>query len=189
MIVAASYTIVVRGTPAPKGSSRAFLNRKSGRAQIAPSGSPQNQANLKGWDGAVRDAAIAVFGAELTAPKFVDVALDVRISFYLARPGGHWGKGKNVGKLLASAPPFPRVKPDVDKLARATLDSLTGIAFDDDSRIAVLRVAKLWARPGHEGATIEIGPAHERSTVYADSQGETPAFGGPLDAARGADAS
>ena len=39
---------------------------------------------------------------------------------------------------MSSAPPFKRRKPDIDKLARSTLDSLTGSVFDDDARVARL---------------------------------------------------
>lgn len=61
-----------------------------------------------------------------------------------ARPPG---KGRNAGKLAPSAPVHPRGKPDIDKLARSTLSSLTGIVFDDDSRIVALSVAKVYAAP------------------------------------------
>jgi Holliday junction resolvase RusA-like endonuclease len=147
--------IDVRGTPAPKGSSRAFVNKKTGRAIVAPSGSKANKERIASWNSAVREAASDAVG-EVEAPPFVDRALVVSIVFHMARPSGHWGKGKNAGRLTPSAPPFPRGKPDIDKLARTTLDALTGVVFDDDSRIARLALSKVYAAPGREGATITV---------------------------------
>jgi crossover junction endodeoxyribonuclease RusA len=84
------------------------------------------------------------------------MALAVSIAFRICRPAGHWGKGKNAGMLAPSAPAFPRGKPDIDKLARSTLDSMTGILFDDDSRIVSLHLVKRYATVGQEGANIRI---------------------------------
>ena len=148
-------TLHVLGTPAPKGSSRPMLNRKTGKPFTFKGGSPQNAEKLTTWDNNVRAAAASVCGG-LAAPPFVETALSVAITFRLARPGGHWGKGKQAGKLKLSAPTHPRGKPDIDKLARSTLDSLTGIVFDDDSRIVQLAITKVYATPGSEGATIAI---------------------------------
>jgi hypothetical protein len=39
---------------------------------------------------------------------------------------------------------------------RSTLDSLTGIVFDDDARVAQLELRKVYAAPGQEGARIEV---------------------------------
>jgi Holliday junction resolvase RusA-like endonuclease len=153
----------VLGTPAPKGSNRAIL--RGGQARFVPGGSPTNQRALKSWDVAVREAArdsvaVQVFdGGTPDRPAFVDQALAVEITFWLTRPGGHWAKPtkKNPSPgLKPSAPSMPAVKPDVDKLARATCDSLSGIVFDDDARIVELLVRKVYAEPGCEGARIVV---------------------------------
>lgn len=146
--------IEVLGTPAPKGSNRAIL--RGGRAQFVPGGSKVNQRKLKSWDVAVREAAIDL-GREhengSLGPRFVQVPLSVGIVFRMARPGSHWAKR---GGVKPTAPIAPATKPDVDKLARSTLDSLTGIVFDDDSRIVELGVVKVYAEPGREGARIVV---------------------------------
>ena len=50
--------------------------------------------------------------------------------------------------------PFPWVKPDIDKLLRAVLDGLTGVAYDDDSQVILLGGSKIY---GHnEGVWIEV---------------------------------
>lgn len=143
----------VLGTPAPKGSGRAMLI--DGHARLIASGSTVNQRQLRAWDTAVREAAAAAIG-HVAAPPFVGVPLRLWLTFRLVRPAGHWGaKG-----LRPSAPPFPASKPDLSKLLRATEDTLTGIVFDDDSRIVAATLAKVWAAPGTEGATITV----ERAT-------------------------
>lgn len=43
---------------------------------------------------------------------------------------------------------LPHVRPDIDKLARAALDGLTGAAFDDDGQVCDLRVKKVYGTPG-----------------------------------------
>lgn len=146
----------VLGTPAPKGSVRPIVVK--GRAMLTPSSGATGQRKLKSWDANVRDAARAVVG-ETETPPFVDTALCVTIEFRMTRPSGHWGTGRHAGTLKPSAPSVPRGKPDIDKLARATLDALTGTVIDDDSRIATLTLRKVYARPGHEGATISIREA------------------------------
>ena len=158
--------IEVLGTPAPKGSSRPMLNRKTGKAFTFKGGSPVSAEKLTTWDNNVRAAAASETGGVM----FVDVALTVEIEFRLRRTAGHWGKGKRAGQLLPSAPAAPRGKPDIDKLARSTLDSLTGIVFDDDSRIVDLKVSKVYATPGQEGAQITIAATATEAAERSPAQ-------------------
>lgn len=145
----------VLGTPAPKGSSRAFYKAGMKRAVIVK----DNDARQRGWDASVRDAvwhAIRRPPYDVLpsgVPAFVDKPLAVVIEFRLARPAGHWAKR---GGLKPSAAAAPATKPDADKLARSTLDALTGAIFDDDSRIVDLVVRKRYASPGNEGARITV---------------------------------
>ena len=143
--------IVVRGTPAPKGSARAFVNKYTGKAAFAPGGSRKNQQAVKSWSAEVREAAAEAVG-HVEVPPFVDVPLRVTMIFRVRRPASHWGKRG----LKPSAPPFPAQRPDVDKYARATADAMTGTVYDDDGRIVEKRLLKLYAAPGMEGATIVV---------------------------------
>lgn len=142
--------IDVLGAPAPKGSNRAMV--RGGRAVFVPGGSRVNQEQLRSWAGDVRAEALSCVHGQ-TGPLFTQVPVAVAITFRLNRPSGHWAKK---GGLRPSAPIAPSVKPDVDKLARSTLDALSGVVFDDDSRIVRLTVEKEYAKPGHEGATIRV---------------------------------
>ncbi|MBA2718914.1 MAG: RusA family crossover junction endodeoxyribonuclease [Chloroflexi bacterium] len=125
-----------------------------GKARVIASGSTANQSRLKAWDVAVREAARDTIG-EVDAPPFVRTALVFTVLFRLARPAGHWGRRG----LLPSAPRHPIGKPDGDKLARQAADSLACIVFDDDARIVSWRIDKVYAAPGHEGASFEIEEA------------------------------
>lgn len=141
----------VRGIPASKGSGRAIMI--SGRARHVPSGSSANQRALRAWDNAIKAACVA----NGPAAPISNTPLAVSLTFRFPRPRGHYGTGCNADKLKASAPLRPTTKPDVDKIARSTLDSLTGLAFDDDSRVVELTVKKWYARDAKEiGASILV---------------------------------
>lgn len=123
-----------------------------GAAQYVPSGSGANARAMKSWDTAVREAAAQAVGT-VDAPPFVDRAVRLTIVFRLRRPAGHYGR---IGALKPSAPAWPITKPDGSKLLRATEDSLTGIVWDDDSRVVEFFLRKQYARPGTEGASIIV---------------------------------
>lgn len=63
------------------------------------------------------------------------------------------GRGVTVSVVYAFARPKgrdrwrvdPCVRPDVDKLCRALLDALTGVAYHDDGQVVALSVRKIYA--------------------------------------------
>ncbi len=86
--------------------------------------------------------------------------LELRITFYLPRPRGHYGTGKKAGVIKGSAPAYPAVRPDASKLTRSSEDSLKGIAWRDDSQIVVQKIRKEYGTPG---ALIQIIDMEERA--------------------------
>ncbi len=138
----------IPGIPAPGGSKRAFvLKRRDGSIVRRANGSPMvnivddaGQRN-KDWRASVAHfAQIAMNGQQPT-----DAPLEVSITFFRARPKGHFGKRG----LKDSAPPFPTPKPDATKLMRSTEDAMTGIVWNDDSQIVNQHVYKRFSdRPG-----------------------------------------
>lgn len=70
-------------------------------------------------------------------------ALSVVIVFFIKKP-------KSVKRE------YPTVKPDVDNLCKSALDSLNGIAFDDDSQIIEINASKKYNDIG--GIFISIKP-------------------------------
>lgn len=136
-------TFHVRGTPAPQGSHRAFVNRRTGRA-IVTDDSPATRP----WRTDVRAAATEHW-SDAPWPG----AIELHITFRFARPRGHTGKRG----LLPSAPDHKTTKPDLDKLLRSTLDALTGIVIRDDAQVVGLAASKMWADDEHpSGAMIEV---------------------------------
>jgi Holliday junction resolvase RusA-like endonuclease len=83
--------------------------------------------------------------------------LSVNVTFYLRRPDGHYGTGRNAGQLKTSAPAYPTSKPDATKLWRSTEDAMTGVVFRDDSQIVQQSVGKRYCDGDQKpGALIEI---------------------------------
>lgn len=134
--------IDVIGQPGTKGSMRA----------VAPGVVVPDSKKLKPWHAAVVHAAQDALQGQ-PQPRYVDAALEVSITFRFNRPKGHYGKKG----LKSSAPALVRVRPDIDKVERATLDALTGIVFVDDARIARTAMEKRYCQPGEvEGCTILV---------------------------------
>ncbi len=90
------------------------------------------------------------------APFVVTNPVGLRITFFLPRPKGDYGTGRNAGQVKASAPLHPAKKPDVDKLVRAILDSLTGIVYHDDAQVIQVAAAKRYSPDGQPGAKVTV---------------------------------
>lgn len=112
----AAGSFFVPGMPAPQGSKRHV-----GKGRMV-----EDSKRVPAWRKQVSRVA-RVFGPRLgTAP------VAVTLEFVMPRPKA-WGKMR--------ADPMVQ-RPDVDKLARAVLDGLTGFCFDDDSQVISLVATK-----------------------------------------------
>lgn len=132
-------TIEVPGIPVPQGSMKAI---KSPHAKFA-SVIATNKKQLDTWRGRVATAASLKWCRELLDGP---VAVGMRFSF--PRPKGHFGTGRNAGKLKDSAPTAPiGRKNDCDKLIRAILDALTGVVFQDDGQVVNIHAYKCYGDP------------------------------------------
>lgn len=118
----------VFGEAIPQGSTKAYLNRKTGRPIVT-----SDNKRTKPWRENVADAAREALDG-LEQPMLTGAA-GVRICFWRTRPKGHFGRR---GNLLPSAPKHPTTKPDIDKLERAILDALTNVVFRDDAQVVDL---------------------------------------------------
>ena len=139
--------VTVAGIPAPQGSKRHLGN---GRLV-------ESSKRVKPWRAAVETATRAL-GRSIPGP------VEIGVIFYLPRPLGHYGTGRNAATLRPAAPTWPtsRAHGDLDKLCRSTLDALvTGGAIDDDDCVVELSASKLYADTHHAGATITIRRAPE----------------------------
>lgn len=133
----------VHGTPQPAGSKRAFVLKKAGAytgRAIVTDANPRS----KDWKTDVRREAERNYQGEPW-----DCPISLVLEFFVARPKGHFGTGKNANILKSSAQPFPTSKPDATKLCRGVEDALTGLAWVDDAQIVTQRITKRYAdRPG-----------------------------------------
>ena len=130
----------VYGTPAPQGSKRHVGNGVM----------VESSAKVRPWRQDVKYAALAAHEAACPDRGSVHflkgVPVVVAVRFYLPRPRSHYRSGANVHLLRDAAPKWPSNKPDLDKLARSTLDALgeAGI-FHDDSQVAHMVITKDYA--------------------------------------------
>lgn len=128
----------VAGLAAPGGSKKAFVTR-TGRAVIV-----DDAKGNRGWK-----QRVALAAADAFAGPPLDGPVAARFEFFVPRPRGHYGTGRNAARLKPSAPAYPTGKPDVLKLARSTEDALTGVLWRDDSANVRLQLSKDYGeRPG-----------------------------------------
>lgn len=147
----------VCGIPAPKGSMRAFVSRGSRRVVMV-----HDNVRTKPWSEAVGWAARAAICVS-PSKKPMGVWLD----FTMPRPASH---STSTGKLRKGAPQWPVAKRDLDKLVRAVLDALTGIAWVDDGQVVRVHAAKHYqdsANPllASVGCLVRLVELHEEGSA------------------------
>lgn len=140
----------VSGIPVPKGSAKAFVNKKTGRAIVTQ----DNRAKQIPWASTIAyHAQVEMEGPLLTGP------VEISLEFYMPRLKAHFGTGKNAGVVKADAPVWHTSKSDLDKLVRCALDALTGIVWKDDSQVCEMGpVRKMYGDiPGVHITVTELG--------------------------------
>lgn len=133
------YEFTVNGEPRPKGSMRAFAHKSTGRLIVT-----SMAKGLKPWG-----KAIATTGRELGPGPWFEAGVPVRVglTFRMLRP-----KSVTVGRRL-----HPSVTPDLDKLARAALDPLKGLAYVDDAQVCEVHARKVYATsPAAVGVVVTV---------------------------------
>jgi crossover junction endodeoxyribonuclease RusA len=121
-------SLVIYGIPIAQGSKRAFYKQGMKRAVLA-----EDSSKVKPWRQEIAIGALEQMKRLKIAPALAGTPVVVQCMFYFPRP-----------KSLKKAITAKTTKPDVDKLARAVLDALTGTMFADDGQVVELRVAKLF---------------------------------------------
>jgi len=137
-ITEADLQFKVYGMPVAQGSKKVIRGHLIEMAD----------ARLRSWR---QEVAAAAHNEMKGASPYIE-PVSLRLVFWLPRPRGHYGTGRNKDKLKPSAPGFPGVHPDLDKLCRSVLDAMSHIAFVDDRQVVMLTASKLYAegewRPG-----------------------------------------
>lgn len=149
-----SIEFFVEGVPRTKGSSFSFVNPKTGKVVYV-----HDNKHLKKWTAAVR------FGALEKGCKPVAGPIYLTIVYFMPRPKSHYMKA---GCLKGDAPPFPISKPDVDKMERAILDSLSGVAYRDDSQVVHVSHGKAYVLSQVDTPGVAIRVRHDPDFTEAD---------------------
>jgi Holliday junction resolvase RusA-like endonuclease len=124
-------TLMVMGTPVPKGSARAFVIPGRGDNKVRAVVVQNNKKALSHWQTQIGNEARYAMSHAQVPPPF-DGPFMVGVTFMFNRP-------KSVS---VKARPVPAVKPDLDKLIRAVLDGLTGILWRDDAQVVSIIAKK-----------------------------------------------
>lgn len=135
-------TFEVVGNAKPAGSKRPVRAGGTGRILLVDSSGKDGKA----WRDAVAHAAAAAM-LEARETELFDGPLTLSLIFRRPRPKGHFGSGKNAGKLRENAPPYPTTRPDVLKLARSVEDAMSGVVYRDDSQIVDEHLHKVYGIP------------------------------------------
>lgn len=144
-----TLTFTVHGIPVPQGS-KTYL----GHGRMVESGGQK----LKNWRHDVTRAAEEARdehgGATLTGPLYLEV------DFFMPRPRGHYGTGRNAHLVRDGAPEHPAGRPDLDKLIRAVDDALTAAGlWKDDAQVVDISARKSYADDQvGPGASISVMP-------------------------------
>lgn len=151
-------SFVVPGIARPQGSMKTIPHSKTGQ--------PITLADNPGTGAWRVDVGWA---ARAAGCRTVDGPVVVVVRAFLPRPRGHYHRGV----LRSTAPTAPIVKPDGDKLMRAVLDALTGVAFRDDAQVVLQALEKLYCAEGQPPeARIQVGPWMPTPIVTLDFRGD-----------------
>ena len=135
-----TVSFFVAGTPRPKGSMRSVpYQRKDGKMGVRVF---NDNPATKQWQDLVRiRAKEAMRGRDP-----IDGPVSVTATFLMPQ--------------LKRPRKRPDRKPDLDKLVRAVLDSLEGVAFTNDSRVTSLTARKYYAEGESEpGVVVKVEAA------------------------------
>jgi Holliday junction resolvase RusA-like endonuclease len=88
--------------------------------------------------------------ARACVPEPLTGAVMLQLVITKARPPGHYRRNGELLPRFADA--WPASRPDVDKLARAVLDALTGVLYRDDGQVVTLDVTKRYGE--QDGMTV-----------------------------------
>ncbi len=138
-------TFTVYGKQIPQGSKRTVPIYRDGKpvmigdrtlTRVAP-----DNPGLPGWRQEIAHVARRAYDGES-----LDGPISLTVCIVRPRPKGHFGSGRNAGKLKESAPHFPTTRPDSLKLVRAVEDAITGVLYLDDAQIVRHTINKEFGR-------------------------------------------
>lgn len=134
------------GVPVPQGSKKIGRNSATGRPLLVN----DNDKALKPW----RETVDFFARRAMRRLERFEGPVRVELTFYMPRPQSHY---KTDRTLKASAPAWPAVKPDIDKLERSVFDSLTSSGlWADDARAVKVEKSKRYADDHDPGVLVVV---------------------------------
>ncbi|BCP41382.1 hypothetical protein MINTMi27_14750 [Mycobacterium intracellulare] len=133
----------VPGKPAPQGSKRHV-----GRGILI-----ESSKEVGPWRERVALVAHGTMAAErdICGQGLIEKPQQVELNLWFVLP-------RPASAPKTKTPPATK-RPDIDKLARAVLDALTDVVFQDDSQVTSMALTKRLADPGEQpGVTVQIFP-------------------------------
>lgn len=130
----------VHGRPIPEGSTKAYPVRRPD-GSVGATITHAKSTELMEWRYRIAK------GYEEAEGELYDssIPVSIGIEFHFMRPKS----------ISAKKRPYPVTRPDLDKLVRAVLDALTGMAYKDDSQVLELKASKFYGE--REGVRITVG--------------------------------
>ena len=143
----------VLGEPQPQGS-KTVVQQRGRRPRVI-----EDNPDTRPWRERVERAALEAMAGRppLEGP------LELQATFVFSRPAGHFGSGRNAGRLKPSSPLYVRTRPDADKLLRAIGDAITTIVCRDDAQLVIVHAEKHYGAPAAAHLRVaELDPEDDR---------------------------
>jgi Holliday junction resolvase RusA-like endonuclease len=148
MIARNELSVFVPGRAMTKGSSRSFVNPKTGRSTITNS----SGGKLGQWQGRVAET---IRLSSKCPEQLWEGPVEVVTIFQVERPLAHFVANKRARGLRPTAPMLCPIGRDGDKLTRAVWDAMKGVVFRDDRQVAIWSGYKVYIAEGQgEGVWI-----------------------------------
>jgi crossover junction endodeoxyribonuclease RusA len=157
MISRVEFTVL--GVPQPQGSKTIVMRK--GKRPVLREDNPQTTP----WRSTVVAAAVDAMNSR----QLRSGPLRLQVVFVFPRPAGHYGTGRNHGKLKPSAALYVPKRPDVDKLLRAVGDALTGVVWRDDAQVVIVQAEKHYGEPPCAHVIVEELALEDSTCVRVDA--------------------
>lgn len=133
--------ITIPGEPVSQPRARAAIVGGHARMYSPKGGSSDYKATIR------LAAAAAFTDAPLKCPMLVDC------EFVFRRPKGHFRTGRHAAELKPTAPLRHTTKPDIENVAKAVLDALSGVVWHDDRQVSHLTLQKWYVNDDEQPHT------------------------------------
>jgi Holliday junction resolvase RusA-like endonuclease len=146
----------VPGQPVPQGSKTALISKSTGRPLVL-----DKDVRLPQWRQKVTSYALDAVAQNNPAGYPLVGPIGAQIIFFMPRLETHYlpaNSKRDRPELRPSAPTHKDTAPDIDKLLRAILDSLTDArVWGDDGQVVFVTTQKCYEDYRGPGVLISIG--------------------------------